>query len=171
MKRSLIVALAVALTATFTATAAPAFLRTFTSRDGGFQISVSSTPKEETQSLKIGFATIPLKTFSGDLGGDGIYAVAYADFPRGAAAQAGADKVLDGCITGVASRGTLLSSKKISLGFYPGREADVEILGGKATLRVRVYLVNDRLYQVMAGTPKGQINSLTVSSFLDSFKR
>lgn len=166
MKRTLIVTLVIAIVPVF-ASAAP-----FSSMEGGFQINAPVTPKEETKELKTVLGTMPLKLFSGSLSDTAMFMVGYADFPKGTTALGNIDDMLDGAVNGATTntKGTLVRSKKITLGTNPGREADIEILGGKVTIRSRFYLVNDRLYQVLVLTPTTDLNAAEVSNFLDSFK-
>jgi hypothetical protein len=74
----------------------------------------------------------------------------------------------EGAAQGV--NGKLVSSKETKLGDYPGREFEVELLGGKAILRGRVFLVDQRLYQVMAIAPADVADSPSIERFLDSFR-
>lgn len=77
------------------------------------------------------------------------------------------DATRDGFVKG--ANGTLVDEKKITVGKYPGREINVKTIGG-AYMRARLYLVNDILYQVIAGGSKELVGNADTTKFMDSFK-
>ena len=66
--------------------------------------------------------------------------------------------------------GTLASEKDIKLGEYPGREIQIDVANGNRLFRVRAYLVDQRLYQVVILGTKENATSKAADKFLDSFK-
>ena len=67
-------------------------------------------------------------------------------------------------------KGKLLSEKNIKLGDTPGRETQIEVAGGKKLFRARVYLADQRMYQVVVFGTKKAATSKEADRFLDSFK-
>ncbi len=68
-------------------------------------------------------------------------------------------------------RGVLRGKEKpIELaGKYPGREITIE-KKGEIVAKMRIYLVNNRLYQVMVLGPGAAFSTKDVGIFLDSFR-
>ena len=78
------------------------------------------------------------------------------------------DSSRDGAVANM--EGKLVSEKNVKLGKHPGREIRINVAEGKRLFRVRVYLVEQRLYQVVVfGTPE-TATSKDADKFLDSFK-
>jgi hypothetical protein len=63
----------------------------------------------------------------------------------------------------------LVARRAISLGVNPGREITVESSDG-LICKDRFYVVNRRLYQVIAALPKEDRSSSQMTRFLDSFR-
>ena len=148
-------------------------LQEFISETGGFSIMAPSSLKEVTQSVNMAFGKTDLYIFSSNQGKK-AYFVAYFDFPADFARQNGPQKLLDGgCERAVGNiNGKLISDIKISLSGNPGRELviDAKLANGEdRTLRERLFIVGDRLYNVTVVAPRGEINSSDID-FLKSLK-
>jgi hypothetical protein len=80
------------------------------------------------------------------------------------------ETLLEGGREGAAENlnGVVVSDKPITLGGYPGTEFVVEA-PGDLIYTARVYVVNDRLYQILFLAPKDQIDQFDVQAFFDSF--
>jgi hypothetical protein len=148
----------------------------FSPEEGGFTILLPGVPKEQTRKEKgpggkeestLHLFTVDLKTSTS------AYQVAYTVDPNLAKADADALKgMLERVRRGAEDslRGKLLSEKKITLEEkYPGVEIQVEIPEGRV-YRSRVYVVEDRLYQMTVLGPKDVTQSKEADQFLDSFK-
>ena len=100
-----------------------------------------------------------------------VYGVSYSDYSESLVKQTSTEKMLDsgrdGALANTQSK--LLSESAISLDGYPGREITASSPDGKFTARVRVYLVNSRLYQTIVVIPNEVASSPDVLRFLDSF--
>lgn len=83
-----------------------------------------------------------------------------------------AETIYDGAINGAIGQagGTLKSSTKVDAGGLVGREAVFYAPGQKESVRVRYFLVGDRLYQVAYDGPAGSESGKEASTFLESFK-
>src|SRR5262249_27644041 len=103
--------------------------------------------------------------------GGTMYGANYSDFPakiKKVPIKQLLDSSRDGAVTNL--RGKLAGEKDIKLGKYFGREGQIEVSGGKRLFRARVFLVEQRLYQVVIfGTKKAGTSKLA-DRFLDSFK-
>lgn len=78
------------------------------------------------------------------------------------------DNARDGGVR--ASGGELLSEKQITLGRYPGRELRISPGMSKNIIRVRIYIVGSRMYQLMAGGPERVIDGAPAENFFGSFR-
>jgi hypothetical protein len=147
----------------------------FTSKDGGFSVSFPSSPKEMTLSQPTPLGKFDFHAFAVELPGNaGGYTVMYFDLPEAMAKQPGVtDQILNTIpqqLKSNAPNANLTTEvKKITLGGHSGREFAVE-MPGKGTAHVRVFLVKNRLYQVIAGGAKERLSSPDTQRFLNSFK-
>ena len=64
--------------------------------------------------------------------------------------------------------GKVVSEKPLPLGSHPGRELQVE--NAELAMRIRLYLVDRRLYKVVASWPKSRVFSVDDERFLNSFR-
>jgi hypothetical protein len=103
-----------------------------------------------------------------------FFSVAYVDYPYSAVRVTPTSSLLDGARDGAVERtnGRLLSEKLISLGGYPGREIKIKVETPKHTaiVRSRIYLVKNRLYQVLVVTSIQEAYSTIGTTFLNSFQ-
>jgi hypothetical protein len=147
----------------------------FKSEPGRFSV-VSPVPLEE--SIKAvetpGAGTIDLHIFMGQQGDIG-YIAAYADYPPGVVEKGGPGKILDGACKGMVSNinGKLVLETKTEIDGYPGRELAIEVMiekGIEGTVKARVFLVGNRIYQMMWIAPKSVASPVALDDFLKSFK-
>jgi hypothetical protein len=129
----------------------------FTSTDWGFSVLVPKTPGTQRQTVKSPQGDLEVAIFV-SFDGANSYTLSCMNAPSGstdAALEEGMKR-----IAGTVAK--VLSQTNVTLEGNPGRELQVELLGGlKAT--ARLYLAKQRLYVLTAGGPKA-------SKFLDSFK-
>jgi hypothetical protein len=102
-----------------------------------------------------------------------LYQVGYNDYPESIIQPGIEGQLLDGAMNGgvQALKGTVLSEKNLTLDGFPGKEAKVKVsspTSGEFT--VRIFLVENRLYQIMVGGTTGKIDQAGATRFLDSFK-
>lgn len=149
----------------------------FESSHGGFSVLFPGTPQEETQKVKIGEHEVPvvILKFSALAG----YAVMYLDSPVEHHLNKEATlKLLDSAAKQGAQmfQATTLEQKEITLDNYPGLSVMLR-LPDNLNMRLRVYAVRGRLYQLMITTPPEQgatddqrrFYEATANKFLDSF--
>ncbi|MDH4129953.1 MAG: hypothetical protein OEV44_14445 [Spirochaetota bacterium] len=99
-----------------------------------------------------------------------IFYVSYADYPLKYIEKASSKKLLDNGRDGALNKvkGSLVSEKEISINKHPGR--DIEILAKSLKLYARLYIVNNRLYQLIAIAPNKNVSVLEIKKFQKSFK-
>jgi hypothetical protein len=140
------------------------------SPDGKFKVLLPGTPKEQNQSAM----GLTVKAWSAEEK-NGAYIISATDLPAALVGQGAAqlEQQLDGARSGaLANSGAKLTSeKKITLaGKYPGRhiEADVPAKNGK--MKMRVYIVGNRLYSMIAVGNGSWADSADATKFLDSLE-
>jgi len=145
----------------------------FKSEEGGFSILVPSTPTEETQTQETELGNIDVHMFTSEEE-DVAYMVGYNLLPAAILEVSSPDPMLDGACNGQVSStgGTEVSRKEITLGTYPGRELEIRVedTSGIKTLHTYIYLVEDKLYQILVVGGKDQSTAPDTIKFLDSFK-
>jgi len=145
----------------------------FRSEAGGFSILMPGTPTEETQTQATELGDIDIHMFSYEAKYV-AYMVGYNLLPQAIVALSAPDALLDGACEGQSSSvgGVELSRKEIALDGYPGREMEIqaEDEGQVRTLHTRIYLVKDKLYQILVVGDEDQRGAEDTLKFLDSFK-
>jgi hypothetical protein len=145
-------------------------LEPFTSKACGFSVLMPGTPKEQVGKIK---------SASGDLdntqyavaASKAFWMVSVVDYPAGSA-NGKEDALLDGAVKSTVKglQGKTLAEGKIILeDKYPGRKLEVE--AEKVGLyRAHIFLVGDRVYQVVVRGPKDVVTSPDATKYLESFK-
>src|SRR5215813_3445172 len=145
----------------------------FKNEAGNFAVMMPGKPLEMSQTVESEIGKIPIYTFTAQ-GGTLTYMAMYSEYPISIDTPEAAKISLDNARDLLLSRrnGKLISESDISFGKYPGRELKAKFDGG--TLRSRTYIVNKRMYIVMAMAPgddtSKQLDSKKVDDFLGSFK-
>lgn len=146
----------------------------FTSKSGGFSVMTPATLKESTQSTDTAIGPIDIHTFLAEVG-NRAYVVGYSDYPAEIMRQSDPEQILDGSRDGAADnlKGQVISENSLTLDNHPGREFVINATAQnnlKMTVKARIYLVKNRLYQVMLATPQNEFNPSDADAFLKSFK-
>jgi hypothetical protein len=142
----------------------------YRSTTGGFVVEAPGSFQEQRETLQTPHGPLEMYTFDCKSKGERPwFTLMYTDYPSSILMQ-GSETILNSSRDGAVARirGQLLSEQRISLNGYPGREIIVE--SGQVEGKIRLYLVKQRLYGVMATTFHSQLSSREVSRFLDSFK-
>jgi hypothetical protein len=146
-------------------------LKTF--RGGKFSVLMPKRVKTKTPSVKTPVGEMKTTTLEGQVGETG-YVVVYVDFPEAVLKFLDRQDLLDGAGKGVVEsfKGKLLDEKKITLGKagHPGRELLVQAPDDRVWIRLRIYFVGRRLYQVMVTGGEKAVKGETADSFLASFR-
>jgi hypothetical protein len=133
----------------------------YTHKDGGFSVRLPVEPKNTSKDGPDGKtggmeATTP----------DGVrYEVQFNDVPKGGLA-AGPKFLLDAIVKQLGDN--VKSHKEVKLGDEPGVELAVEM--GEIGITQRIFIVKERMYQLLVTAPKGKGNAAEAAAFLDSFK-
>ncbi len=139
----------------------------YRSDEGGFTVLLPAEPKVQTQLTDTAAGTVQLTMALTEMEN---YAtgVSFNEIPSEASANP--ETLLAGGRKGAAEnlKGTVVSDKPIKLGPYPGTEFVVET-SNNLIYTARVYVVDDRLYQILFLAPKDQIDQFDVHGFFDSF--
>jgi hypothetical protein len=153
----------------------PAGWKVFDSKDGRFTVHMPKepmNPKKQVVTTKTGELNVTMVVAEGPH--DSYFVVSYSDFPQ-AELKKGEEKTrLDQACNGAAEslRGAIREEMPIKLdGRHPGR-AFVIRMDGAVIAKMRIYLVGNRLYQVMV-LGNGKIFSSKEKDagiFLDSFR-
>ncbi|HCA93742.1 MAG TPA: hypothetical protein DEP38_03445 [Cyanobacteria bacterium UBA9226] len=144
----------------------------FSSAEGGFTLLMPGTPKPVEQNLNTPNGRINLKGFMVQRRNEANYLVIYTDLPsKTIENDKDIEELFDGIVEGFQrrTRGELVNEENITLNNFPGREFKME-LSGNITARSRVYLVNQRLYQLVVVTPREEDLPQSIQGFLDSFQ-
>jgi len=146
----------------------PEQLKPFSSPDGKFSVQMPGTPTQKTESA----AGITFKMYLVERGSNGMM-VAFADMPIQAnEPDAVIQKRLDGARDGAVKNinATLTSSSSITLaGKNPGRELTANLPENKGIVKMRIYIVGTRMYQLMVLSTPSYVNSENAGKFFDSF--
>jgi len=139
----------------------------FSSPDGSFSVLFPNSPTEHKQTIG-GINTLMYLSVDDDAT---EYAVAFADYPEANIKQLTPDKIFDAGRDNLiaAEHGTLIKQSTITLEGYPGRAITVAMPDGLITTG-RLYLIKNRVYQLLAETKRIKENAERIESFLDSFK-
>jgi hypothetical protein len=146
--------------------------KTITAKDNTFSFQMPGSPKEDRQLIKTATGGVDLGTYLLDLPrSEGTLGVFVNEFPEEGIKALSPEKRLDSARDGAVAnvKGKLKSEKKITLQENPGRDVLIEV-DSKSIVRVRLYVVKNRLYQVLVSGPKDLATSKTAERFLESFK-
>jgi hypothetical protein len=106
--------------------------------------------------------------------GQQAWLVGYSDYPEATVKASDPATMLAGARDGAVANanGQLVSDVEVTLNGYPGREFSAAVTqnGQEFVLRQRVYMVGNRLYQVLVLVPKGEEDSPEVEAFFQSFQ-
>jgi hypothetical protein len=100
-----------------------------------------------------------------------IYTVSYVDFSSDPATEKdGVKEAFAGTIQGITDEGgKVLATKPLTIGTYPGQEIQAKLANGMTT-RIRVYIVEKRLYLVIATAKNDRNLTKSIEGYLNSFQ-
>lgn len=172
IRKSVILALSLLLA--FLPAACTSQPQEFKSEAGRFKVTAPAALQETTQAVEAQSGKLDLRLFytqQDDIG----YFVSYCDYPPEVVQKADPEKMLDGARDGAVSnaKGKLLQETKITLAGHPGREMLIEAIsemGSASIIKERLFMVKNRLYQVVVVAPRSKVGDKEVDAFLQSFK-
>ncbi|MBN2378456.1 hypothetical protein JXM67_01455 [candidate division WOR-3 bacterium] len=143
----------------------------FTSKEGGFSVLMPTEPVKDKQTTPSGGVSVDLYSFKVNYP-PVEYAVMYNDMPF-------EDEITPQVVKGVfdvgrdavimAFSGTLLADKDITLDGNPGREFRIKT-SNNFIYTSRVYIVDNRLFQLIVTVPENVSSEEATAKFMDSFK-
>ena len=142
--------------------------------EGGFSILMRGQPEYVRQTLDTPAGKMDAHLYSSDHP-DAYFAVGYSDYPLslvlGGSPQALFAGVRDTWVQRLEGR-LVSTDDRISVGTYPGYafSAEGKARGADAFLDARLYLVDQRLYQIVAISRKQAVSQGVVNRYLNSFK-
>ena len=147
--------------------------REMTIPDGDFTVLMRGQPHYARHELDTPSGKMQAHLYSSDRP-DSYFAVGYSDYPLTFALATRSDEILAGVRDTWLRRinGRLVTSGADKLGKYPGLQftARGTVKGQDAILEGRLYLVDQRLYQLIAISRPGETPQGVVNRFFNSFK-
>jgi hypothetical protein len=142
--------------------------------EGGFSVLMRPEPHYARQQVDTPAGRMFAHLYSSDRR-DAYFAVGYSDYPLALVMGTAPDALFAGIRETWVRRieGRLVSGGRLSLGKqYPGLEfvAEGKVKGEDAFLHARLFLVDQRLYQIVAIGRKGEVAQGLVNRYLDSFR-
>lgn len=145
----------------------------FINEEGNFSVMSPFSLEESSQTVDTAAGPIEIHFFMAD-DGNSAFMVGYSDYPAEIVDINDPNDMLDGAAEGATANinGTLVSQNNITLDGYPGRELALEgtFDNFNASAKARIYLVGNRLYQVLVISSEGNITTEDMDAFLQSFK-
>jgi hypothetical protein len=143
--------------------------------DAGFSVLMRGDPHYARQQVKTPAGPMFADAYSSDRP-DSYFAAGYADYPLGLVLASPPEQVFAGVretwVRRISGKIVASDSKLKLHGKYPGTEftAEGKMNGADAFVQGRLYLVDQRLYQVIAMGRKSEVPQATVNRFLNSFR-
>jgi len=144
----------------------------FTSPDGRFSVEFPGTAKQVKDPRQTKFGKVEAQLVILSVSNKVFYGVEYLDYPASVLKAHGTDELLDDAVDSAVKgvKGARIESKEnVSAGGNPGRQL-VLSAPGNLQLTMRMFLVKNRLYQVIASVGKGEEKTADPKRFLESFK-
>ena len=144
----------------------------FVSREGAFAVLMPGTPvaKKEAAQTPLGPLVAHLFSLEVEIGSN--FTVSFSDVPQGLLGLEGVDDLLltqarDAAVAKL--EGKLLKDERGSLNKrFPGREFHIEVPNA-GIVRMRIYLVQNRVFQIVAAGPKEFATGKDADRFFNSF--
>jgi hypothetical protein len=147
--------------------------KTVTSKEGRFTVAMPGTPAQTKKIVKTATGKLQVMMLVAEGRLDSTFVVSYTDYADADLKKGTIDRRLDQARDGAvdSSGGTLRSEKSIDLAGNRGREIVIES-DGAVIVRMRIFLVQRRLYQVMVlgAGPIFAPKEKDAGIFLDSFR-
>ena len=149
----------------------------FTSTVDGFAVSFPTPPETQTQDNQYDFGTVTIRAYTSNPRQNVVWRVATHSYPEGFASRMGPKKLLTTMRDGMAKNvsGKPEDIGDIILDGHPGQEFRVRstdpLTSKPLTIRVRLYVVEDRVHQVSLIAPPNDASlGEEASQFFKSFR-
>jgi hypothetical protein len=140
----------------------------FVSKEGEFSVKLPAEPQPNSQVVDTAVGKVTMHYFSVETNsGNNAYMVIYADYPTVPSDPA---TTVDNAVNGQADsvKGKIIEVKKVTLNGWPGKTARIE--NADTTYLTAAYMAENRLYQLIFVTPKGETIPSDVAEFFASFQ-
>ena len=148
-------------------------LEDYQSEAGRFKVRMPVGPRKvDSKELATGKGkqSIAVTTEKVDVPGGAVFAVTYADYPK-SFEEVAPKTILDGVRDGLkGTDGKVTRDDETTLGTDKISGRDLRIEAGKNVIRARVFLADNRLYQVMVTGGKDAVSTKFADEFLKSFE-
>ena len=150
----------------------------FKSYEGQFKIKVPGEMQEKSQTIYTDLGAIQYVTFvyqdSRKEADNFLYMVSYCDYPEGSIHSDSTQLLPDFFENTLESAkqsifGEVMYVDKANYRAYPGRVWRIDYRQGTATLKSKVFLVNNRFYNIQIATTKERVLNNAADKFFDSF--
>ena len=143
----------------------------FTSAECRCSAQLPGMPQQRSNTMQSKFGTLDAKMIMLDVPGTAFFALFYVDYPKDVITKDKPDEILNDVREAAVAnvKGKLRSETKITMNGFPGREVKIDS-PGKMVMHGRIYLVKERLYQVIVVMPESRESAGESKKFLDSFK-
>jgi hypothetical protein len=138
---------------------------------GRFKVRFPGKPEEKSQKAKtpLGELTVYTATFATAEGG--VYLVSHVDYPAPAGAPVEHETLLNGARDGLKGKdGKVVTEAPVPHAPDKAAGREVVIDKGKVQLRYRLFVRDNRLYQVGTVGTGGFVTGKAATEFLDSFE-
>ncbi len=141
---------------------------TVSSAEGGFQVEMPTAPELARHTAESAAGPLEFTIYGSQLAGS-AYQVAWVDYPPGTVADPAEvlEAARDGAVAQMAAR--LVRSESIEIEGHPGLEFEFDVEGRLAGF-ARMFLVGDRLYQLLLAKEPGDLPGSVGARFLESFR-
>ena len=149
----------------------------FTSTEDGFAVSFPTPPETQTQDNQYDFGKVTIRAYTSNPRHNVVWRVATHSYPDGFASRMDPKKLLATMRDGMAKNvsGKPEDIEDISLDDHPGQEFRVRstdpLTSKPLTIKVRLYAVDDRVYQLSLIAPDNDASlEDEASQFFQSFR-
>jgi hypothetical protein len=149
----------------------------FESSDFSVEFPHEPTTTAQLVNTAIGEMTMKITMYDASKDGDEnlVYGLVTSEYPDSLIKSSTKETIdelfrrsIDGAVTNV--KGTLLTEKKIELDGFPGRETRADFQNGLAIIKMRMYLVKNKMFLMQTITETSKENNSNSLKFLNSLK-
>ena len=132
-------------------------------------VSVPKTPDYTVKDVASDVGTLKMHQFMMDYG-EYAFLVTFTDYPTKLTDSKTSEQILEDVVSGSVAEGKLLRQIDLTIDSFPGKEYTAR--KEEFTLKGRVFLVKQRLYQLISVYPPNRADALSsdVEEFLRSFR-
>lgn len=146
----------------------------------GFKIEFPQKPKATTHTINTEIGDLKMNLFICDLSNSEndnnlVYLANYSEYPRDlvnsdmkSSLKTFFRNSVDGAVSSV--HGKLLKERVIDYKGYPGREFSVDYENGLAVIKMRMYLVKNKMYMIETISKKEYEFNTSIDRFMNSFE-